>query len=309
MEKFSFFNDIDDDRIYFAEDFARFFSLFFSNGIFNNGLLVSSNNDMTVSISVGDANINGYQYYNDSNKTLIIENADGMLDRIDNIVIRWDFTNREISAKVVQGEYSESPTAPELQRNSTIYDLRIAKVSVPAGTTTITQDLIEDTRFLENDCGNVISSIETPNTEELYSQLYAKANKLISESQKDFEEWFANIQNTLSGDVAGNLATQILQVKNEAKLKSYTTTLSKTSWTLNEITNQYEYTVTNANITASHKVTIDADIENKQKFTGIGQVKSFSGGFKITSTEVPEDDIEISITYQLAVNEVIENVG
>ena len=36
MEESSFFNDVDGDRIYYAEDFAEYFIPFFTNGIFNN---------------------------------------------------------------------------------------------------------------------------------------------------------------------------------------------------------------------------------------------------------------------------------
>ena len=45
MEKYTFFNDVDDDRIYFAEDFARHLAAFFTNGIFNNGCKVLGEND------------------------------------------------------------------------------------------------------------------------------------------------------------------------------------------------------------------------------------------------------------------------
>ena len=61
MEKFSFFNDINDDRVYYAEDFARHLKKYFTNGIFNNELKVIANNDMTITIQEGDANIEGYR--------------------------------------------------------------------------------------------------------------------------------------------------------------------------------------------------------------------------------------------------------
>jgi len=209
MEKFSFFNDINGDRVSYAEDFARHLSMFFTNGIFNNGCLVSENNNMKVIVNAGSANINGYRYDNDSNKVLIIENADGVLNRIDNIVIRLDLINRNITAQVVKGSFSNDPIAPDLIRTSTIYDLRIAKINIPAGVTTITQDLIEDTRFLNSDCGNVISAVDTPDTEELYSQLYAKANKFIVDSQEEFTVWFDSVKDLLDENVAGKLANSI----------------------------------------------------------------------------------------------------
>ena len=174
MEKFSFFNDVDGDRVYYAEDFARHLATYFTNGIFNNGCQVlADNDDMSVNVSVGSANINGYRYDNDAIKTLSIANADGVLNRIDNVVIRWDLTNRTITTQVIQGAFAENPVAPALVRTSTTFDLRIAKISIPAGTTEITQNLVTDTRFITSDCGNVISTVQTPDTEQLFIQIQA----------------------------------------------------------------------------------------------------------------------------------------
>lgn len=205
MEKFSFFNDVDGDRVYYAEDFARHLATYFTNGIFNNGCQVLANtNDMSVNVSTGSANINGYRYDNDSIKTLAIENADGVLNRIDSIVIRWDLTNRTITVQVVKGTFADNPVAPDLVRTSTIYDLRIAKINVPAGTTTITQDLIEDTRFNDSECGNVISTVQTPSFEDIYIQFTT-----------EFDDWFNDIKGKLDGDIAGNLQNQIDEINNK----------------------------------------------------------------------------------------------
>lgn len=218
MEKYTFFNDVDDDRIYFAEDFARHLATYFTNGIFNNSCKVlGNNNDMSVNVEIGKANINGYRYDNDAIKILTIDNADGILNRIDNIVIRLDLTNRNITSQVIKG-FAENPVAPNLVRTSTIYDLRLAKIYIPAGTTEITQDLITDTRFITSDCGNVISAVETPDTEDLFIQITEIFNKALSEMTTDFETWFENIKNQLDGDIAGNLQNQVNEIVSNIQL-------------------------------------------------------------------------------------------
>ncbi len=209
MEKFSFFNDVNDDRVYYAEDWARHLKKYFTNGIFNNELNVVANNDMTITIKEGDANIEGYRYTNTGDLVKTIDNADGTLNRIDNVVLRLDLTNRLISAQIIKGTFADKPVAPELVRTSTIYDLRIAKISIPAGTTTITQDLITDTRFITSDCGNVISTVQTPDTENLFIQMQTLFEKQINELNNNFEIWFDSIKNQLDSDAAGNLQNQI----------------------------------------------------------------------------------------------------
>ena len=209
MEKFSFFNDVNGDRVYYAEDWARHLKKYFTNGIFNNELNVVANNDMTITIKEGDANIEGYRYTNTGDLVKTIDNADGTLNRIDNVVLRLDLTNRLISAQIIKGTFADKPVAPELVRTSTIYDLRIAKISIPAGTTTITQDLITDTRFITSDCGNVISTVQTPDTENLFIQMQTLFEKQINELNNNFETWFDSIKNQLDSDAAGNLQNQI----------------------------------------------------------------------------------------------------
>lgn len=199
MERFSFFNDVDGDRVYYAEDFARHLQTYFTNGIFNNGCQILANtNDMSVNVSIGSANINGYRYDNDAIKTLMIENADGVLNRIDNIVIRWDLTNRTITTQVIKGAFADNPVAPDLVRTSTIYDLRIAKISVPSGTIEITQDLVTDTRFDTNDCGNVISTVQTPDTTDIFAQY-----------DNEFHKWFETVKEELTNTPVGNLQSNV----------------------------------------------------------------------------------------------------
>lgn len=204
MEKFSFFNDIDNDRVYFAEDFARHLAKYFTNGIFNNELKVLANDDMTITIQSGDANIEGYRYTNTESLIKNIETADGALRRIDNVVIRLDLTNRTISIQVIKGTFDNNPSAPAVIRNSTIYDLRIAKIYINAGVTSIKQEDIEDTRFNTIDCGNVISTVKTLDTTDIFNQ-YGAA----------FDNWFNNVKDKLSTDQAGRLQNQIDTINNK----------------------------------------------------------------------------------------------
>lgn len=243
MEKYSFFNDVNNDRVYFAEDFARHLACYFSNGIFNNGCQVVSNDNMTVSVKSGSANINGYRYDNDSIKILDIDNADGILNRIDNIVIRLDLTNRNITAQVVKGIPAQNAVAPDLVRNTTVYDLRIAKISIPANTPTITQDLITDTRFITSDCGDVISTIKTPDTEDLFVQIQSIFDNTISDMTDNFEKWFEVIKGQLGEDAAVALTLSLAELKE--KVTSLETDNQNTKVSITTLNNNYQDLITN----------------------------------------------------------------
>ncbi len=298
MEKYSFFNDINDDRVYFAEDFARHLKKYFTNGIFNNELRVVANNDMTITIEEGDANIEGYRYTNTGDLIKTVEMADGTLKRIDNVVLRLDLTNRLISAQIIKGTFSDSPVAPSLVRSSTIYDIKLAEIYIDKGITSITQSAITDTRFNESVCGVVASTVETLNTEEIYDQLYTKFEEYIQTTEDTFNEWFNKIKNQLDEDAAGRLSNQIYEIVKNG-LKSYVTTLTLANWTVNSSTNLYEYDIIDSGITSNTLVNGILDLENQVKLND-AIINSYDGGFKILTSEKPFEDIEITITYQLS---------
>lgn len=201
MEKSGFFNSLENDRTYDASDIASFLSNFFTNGIFNNSLKVTANNNMNISIEKGSANINGYVYELTDKLNLNIKTADELLDRIDSVILRLDLSARNIKLMILDGSLSSEPLPSIITRNNNIYDLRIANISVPANTVEITNSMIEDTRF-GNECGNVTQAVLSLDTSDLFNQY-----------KECFTNWFENIKNQLSKDSAGNLQNQINNIR------------------------------------------------------------------------------------------------
>ncbi len=251
MEKSSFFNSVSQDRTYKAEDWASYFSSFIGNGVFpipSSGLQVVIDDGMTVTVKTGKAWINGYFYNNTSDLSVDLATADGVLNRIDRIVVRWDLTNRIISVAVKQSTFSAQPTASALQRDADIYELALADISVLAGTTDILQANITDRRWDTNLCGIVVGVVDQidpstitaqfDNFFELYrtqivtaystyvSQLSSHENRAEqsvvdfeawldgyeTSAQTDFEAWFDTVKDTLGEDVAGELAQGIIDL-------------------------------------------------------------------------------------------------
>lgn len=136
MEKSSFFNSVSHDRTYKAEDWAEYFASFIGNGVFpvpSTGLQVVANDGMKLNVKTGKAWINGYFYFNTGDLAVELDTADGQLNRVDRVVVRWDLTNRVMSVKVKSSSFSASPTAPALQRDADIYELALADIYVGAG--------------------------------------------------------------------------------------------------------------------------------------------------------------------------------
>lgn len=164
------------DRVYLAEHFAKYFASFIGNGIFggkSNELMVTqpTNSGMKVEMLSGMGWINGYWYENTSNLSLDISVADGVLNRIDNIVIKFGNAERRIWAEVVRGTPASVAVAPEVRRDSDYFELKLAEVHVRAGVVNITQAEIVDTRLDSEVCGFVVGVIQQFDTTEFGKQL------------------------------------------------------------------------------------------------------------------------------------------
>lgn len=187
-----FFNSINGDRRYLAQNFASYFASFIGNGVFpnpSNGLQVYAAENMNVTVKAGRAWINGYDFINDSDYNLIIERADGVLNRIDRIVVRLDLSLRQITIEIKKGTFASSPVAPTLQRDSVIHELGIADVYVGKGVTTISQSYITDLRLNSNYCGIVAGVVEQIDTSSVFNQYQDWFNTYSIVKAQEFADW------------------------------------------------------------------------------------------------------------------------
>ncbi|VHU68877.1 phage structural protein [Clostridioides difficile] len=240
MEKSFVFNSINGDRRYKAEDFREYFASFIGNGVFPNpstNLQVVDNNNMTITVKKGKGWINGAIYINTDDLVINIDAADGILNRIDRVVLRFDTLNRNIKLAIKKGTFNSSPAATELQRDADAYELGLADIYIKAGAISITQSSITDLRLDKNLCGIVKGTVEEIDTTTLLAQLNAWKDEEISnfnawrENQEnkqedwynttttnfvsEFNTWFESIKDILDGDAAGNLLNEINKVKED----------------------------------------------------------------------------------------------
>ena len=109
----------------------------------------------------------GYSITKREADTLTMPLADPSLPRIDRIVMRYDAGARAASLQVLQGTASSTPTAPAISRTELIYDLCLAEITRPAGSTAVTTGQITDTRLDEKLCGIVRDGVTHIPTAEL----------------------------------------------------------------------------------------------------------------------------------------------
>ena len=114
---------------------------------------------LSVTVSAGHAWVHpsrwvGYSIIMQQPTTLTLTEPDPVRSRIDRVVLRYDAAARKTSLLVLEGvPDSAGPAAPAITRTELIYDLCLAEIKRPAGSTAVTVADIYDTRADETVCG------------------------------------------------------------------------------------------------------------------------------------------------------------
>ena len=173
-------NDCDFD----AADVAAYLAGL-TSGVFSGAedFPVTAAGGLTVTVGAGrgwvhPSRFTGYSITKREADTLTLPLADPSLPRIDRIVMRYDAGARAASLQVLQGTASSTPTAPAISRTELIYDLCLAEITRPAGSTAVTTGQITDTRLDEKLCGIVRDGVTGIPTDELLAAAKERINAL-----------------------------------------------------------------------------------------------------------------------------------
>lgn len=116
-------------------------------------------------------------------ETLTLTAADAVRSRIDRIVLRYDAAAKKTSLVVLDGTPdSAAPAAPEISRTELVYDLCLAEIKRPAGSTAVTAAEITDTRADETVCGVMRDGVTGIPTGTLVQQFRAVIDALKGEA-------------------------------------------------------------------------------------------------------------------------------
>ena len=167
---------------------------------------VTANGDLTVSVSAGQAwvrpaRFRGRSIIMEQPETVTLTAADAVRSRIDRLVLRYDAAAKKTSLTVLTGTPdSASPTAPEITRTALVYDLCLADIRRPAGSTEVTAADITDTRADEAVCGVMRDSVTGIPTAQLQAQALAIMTQLSTELHTKLDALDAAIAAVESGN-------------------------------------------------------------------------------------------------------------
>lgn len=245
---YGFYNSLNGDRKYDAIQMSQIFDGIIRDGVFmsiGDALMVKAAEGMTVSVGLGRAWFNHTWTYNDSQLILTIEDSELLLDRIDAVVLRINSSDevRENSIYVIKGSpASVNPERPTLTKTDAVHEYPLCYISVKRNCEEITQADITN-MVGTSECPFVTGILETMNIDALVSQWESQWTNWMSDMNSDytafktefesdftswsashkndfdewsdtqknsFENWFSALTVILDGDVAANLANQIL---------------------------------------------------------------------------------------------------
>ena len=137
---------------------------------------VSISGELSLTVSAGQAwvrpsRFKGRSIIMEQPTTLTLTAADPVRTRIDRVVLRYDAAARQTRLQVLEGTPdSAGPTAPAITRTALVYDLCLAEITRPAGSTAITAADVTDTRADEDICGVMRDGVTGIPTAQLIAQ-------------------------------------------------------------------------------------------------------------------------------------------
>lgn len=204
---YGFFNSINQDRTYNADQMSEYFEGLVSNGVYESvgsAMQVTAGEGLAVNVQSGRAIIDCKWIKNDAAQAITLTTAHVLLPRYTAIVIRLDRGSRSISIVAKDGTPASNPEKPSMTDDGQITELCLAYVYVGANASTITQANITDMRSSDL-CGWVTGVVQQVDTSQLFAQYQAAFEQNYAQQlawqqniQTQFDAWFAALTQQLS---------------------------------------------------------------------------------------------------------------
>ena len=216
-----FFNSIDDDRKYDADDVNRFFESVVAPGVLSayaDGVFVVKDLlDMVITVDPGKAWFNNSWITNTTLKTLTIDESNISYARIDVIVLEFNKTDavRDNSIEIVKGTAAETPNVPALREDldSEHIQIPLAHISVGAGVTEINQGNITS-KIGGTKCPFATGLIDQLAIPDLMLQWEYEFDAWMAANEAQFNAWMVGLEETLAAIETGEIFEELDEIRN-----------------------------------------------------------------------------------------------
>ena len=200
--KSGFYDAINGDRKYSAEDMNKPYSRVVADGVFatqegtpsSDLQVVASGTGMIITVQAGQAIIGGKWFENTSPIMVTVPANTALYSRLDSVIMRVDKRTSGRTGAIVYrtGTAAQEPTAPEITQTASLMEYRLANIIVGPSTTAILQSQIVDLRGTETPW--VTSLIQQVDTSTLFAQYQAAFAEQYARYTEEYQAYKAQQQ-------------------------------------------------------------------------------------------------------------------
>ena len=283
MWESGFFNSVNGDRVYNAQQMSSIFEGLITDGVYEavgDKLAVQPSAGMTIQVASGRGWCKKHWFNNTTAYQMTLEPSDVTLNRWCAVCIKVDEADNVRDAKptLKYSEYATAPVKPEPENTETVKELILAYVYIKAGATEITASDITDARANEAVCGWVTGLIEQLSSATLWTQWEAL-----------FTEWFSGLQDFINENTEAMLVA--------ALPVSLTLTLTAEGWVSESGVYKQTVTVTGMNDTKTVIVNPSGDSASNYSASEVKCSAQSTNALEFTAVSQPTEAINVDVLH------------
>lgn len=202
-----FFDSVNKDRLYSAEQMNKPYNRVITEGIFatpagtpsTDFQVLSANDGMNIVVKTGDGLLGNKWIENPSDQAITVPTNTSIVPRRDSVIIQVDKTQGGRICNIIyrEGTANANPMPPDLSTNSNVVELRVANIYVAPSANYIGQDAITDLRG-SSECPWITSLIKQVDTSTLYNQYRAAYQNYYDQETEAFNAFMESLTEQLT---------------------------------------------------------------------------------------------------------------
>lgn len=202
-----FFNSVNRDRLYTAEQMNRPYKRVITEGVFatpqgtasTDLQVVSATSGMNIVCKAGEGLLAGKWFENPSDIVITVPSNTNIVPRRDSVILQVDNRNtgRVVNIIYKEGTPSSNPQPPDINNIENVIERRLANIYVAAGANYIGNDAIVDLRG-SSECPWITSLIKQVDTSTLYDQYRAAYDAYYNQETERFNEFMSQLTEQLT---------------------------------------------------------------------------------------------------------------
>lgn len=205
---YGFYNSLNHDRVYDANDFGSIYDGVINDGVFMNigtGFVVKADGTNILKVGIGRAWFNGTWTFNDAIMSMTAPPSDVLYKRIDALVLEVNKTTRINDIRFVQGTPATNPVNPTLTKSTYVNQYPLCYITRYASTEKINQADVKN-MVGSAECPWVTGILKTISMNELLGQWENELDVFVNNQETEFTNWSTNKKNQYDTWIATNEA-------------------------------------------------------------------------------------------------------